>query len=126
MTSISLFYFCKKVFALVNLWMIRKKLLKLYYLEKLFLLSPKHGKYYWCTYAKRYLRYYTDAKRVWKDFKIKKKLGNYHELHVQCDTLLLVKVFENFRNIFLEISEFDHSSMYILKEKRQIFLFFYI
>ena len=66
------------------------------------------------------------CKKSLERFKIKKKLGNYHELHVQCDTLLLVKVFENFRNIFLEISEFDHSSMYILKEKRQIFLFFYI
>ena len=34
-------------------------------------------------------------------------LGEYHDLHVQSDTLLLGDVFENFRNIFLEINELD-------------------
>ena len=31
----------------------------------------------------------------------------YHDLYVQSDTLLLADVFENFRNLFLEIYELD-------------------
>ena len=45
---------------------------------------------------------YAHAQRVCKDFEIK-HLGEYHDLYVQKDTLLLADVFENFRNIFLEI-----------------------
>ena len=40
---------------------------------------------------------YTDAKRVCKDFEIK-NLGEYHDLYVQSNTLLLADVFENFKN----------------------------
>ena len=43
---------------------------------------------------------YGHAKRVCKDFKIK-KLEEYHDLFVQTDTLLLADVFENFRNMCL-------------------------
>ena len=42
-----------------------------------------------------------DAKRVCKDFEIK-KLGEYHDLYVQSDTLLLADLFENFRNICIK------------------------
>ena len=49
---------------------------------------------------------YTHAKRVCKDFEIK-DLGEYHDLHVQRDTSLLVDVFENFRNMCIEIYELD-------------------
>ena len=49
---------------------------------------------------------YVHPKRVCKDFEIK-HLGEYHDLYVQSDTLLLADVFENFRNICLEISELD-------------------
>ena len=42
---------------------------------------------------------YAHAKRVCKDFKIK-KLGAHHDLYVQSDTLLLANEFENFRNMF--------------------------
>ena len=34
-------------------------------------------------------------------------LGEYHDLYVQCKTLLLADVFENFRNKFIEIYELD-------------------
>ena len=46
--------------------------------------------------------YYAHTKRVCKDFEIK-HLGEYHDLYVQSNTLLLADVFENFRNMCLEI-----------------------
>ena len=39
---------------------------------------------------------YAHAKRVCKNFEIK-HLGEYHDFHIQSDTLLLANVFENFR-----------------------------
>ena len=49
---------------------------------------------------------YVHVKRVCKDFEIK-RLREYHNLYVQSDILLLAEVFENFRNICLEIYELD-------------------
>ena len=43
---------------------------------------------------------------VLKRFKLKNR-GEYHDLYVQSYTLLLVDVFENFRNKYLEIYELD-------------------
>ena len=48
--------------------------------------------------------YYTHTKKVCKDFDIK-DLGEYHDLCVESDTVLLVDVFENFRNFCPEIYE---------------------
>ena len=48
---------------------------------------------------------YAYTKRVCKDFETT-NLGEYHDLHVQSDTLL-ADVFENFRNMYLKIHEFD-------------------
>ena len=49
---------------------------------------------------------YAHAKRVCKDFEIK-KFGEYHDLYVQSITLLLANVFENFQHMCLEIYELD-------------------
>ena len=49
---------------------------------------------------------YIPAKRVCKDFEIK-NLGEYHDLHIKRNTLLLADVFENFRKMFLEIYRLD-------------------
>ena len=54
---------------------------------------------------------YAHAKRVCRDFKTK-NLGEYHDQYVQGDTLLLVEVFENFRNMCLEIYEFDPAQFF--------------
>ena len=49
---------------------------------------------------------YTQAKRVFKNFEI---YGEYHDLYVQSNTLLLTDVFENFRDMFLEIYDLDRT-----------------
>ena len=49
---------------------------------------------------------YKHAKIVFKELSIK-NLGNYHDLYVQSDTLLLADVFENFRNKYIEIYELN-------------------
>ena len=48
---------------------------------------------------------YAHAKRVCKDFKTKNP-GEYHDLHIQSDTLLLADIFENFRSMCLKVYEF--------------------
>ena len=42
---------------------------------------------------------YAHTKRVCKDFEMK-NLGEYNDLYVQGNTLLLADVFENFRKMF--------------------------
>ena len=49
---------------------------------------------------------YVHAKEVSKDFEIK-NVGEYHDLYVQIDTVLLAGVFENFRNKCLEMYQLD-------------------
>ena len=43
---------------------------------------------------------------LFKKFKLK-NLGEYHDLYVQSDTLLLADVFENFRNMCIKVYELD-------------------
>ena len=49
---------------------------------------------------------YEHAQKVWEVFEIK-NLGEYHDLYVQSDTLLLVDIFENFIDKCIEIYELD-------------------
>ena len=46
------------------------------------------------------------VKNIWEVFEIK-ILGEYHDLNVQSDNLLLADVFENFRNKSIEIYDLD-------------------
>ena len=46
------------------------------------------------------------AQKVWDVFEIKNG-GQYHHLYGQSDTLLLADVFENFRNMCLDIYGLD-------------------
>ena len=49
---------------------------------------------------------YTHAQNMFEEFKLK-NLGDYHDLYVQSDTLLLADVFENFRNKCIEKHKLD-------------------
>ena len=52
---------------------------------------------------------YMYVKRFYTDFEIK-KLGEYYDLYLKSDTLLLGDVFENFRKTFLKIYHLDFLS----------------
>ena len=49
---------------------------------------------------------YRHANKVFKELELK-NLGEYHDLYVQSDTLLLADVFENFRNMCIKVYELD-------------------
>ena len=49
---------------------------------------------------------YANGQKVWKVFQIK-NLGEYHDLYIYYDTLLLADVFENFRDKCIEIYDLD-------------------
>ena len=51
---------------------------------------------------------YIHGNNVFKKFKLK-NLGEYHDLYVQSDTLLLADVFENFRNMCIKVYELDRA-----------------
>ena len=49
---------------------------------------------------------YAHAQKLFEEFKLKDH-GDYHNLYVQSNTLLVVDVFENFRNKCIEICDLD-------------------
>ena len=49
---------------------------------------------------------YRHGNNLFKKCKVK-NLGEYHDLYVQSDTLLLAEVFENFRNTCIKVYELD-------------------
>ena len=49
---------------------------------------------------------YSHGNNVFKKFKLK-NLGEYHNLYVQSNTLLLADIFENFRNMCIKVYELD-------------------
>ena len=51
---------------------------------------------------------YRHANNAFRTFKLN-NLGNYHDLYVQSDTLLLADVFENFRKACIKTYELDHA-----------------
>ena len=53
---------------------------------------------------------YEHAQKVFR--KNYNNIGDYHDLYVQLDTLLLADVFENFRNMCLKIYDLDPSYFY--------------
>ena len=54
---------------------------------------------------------YQHVQNVWKEFGIR-KLGDYHDLYLQTDVILLVNVFEAFRNTCLEQYKLDPAHFY--------------
>ena len=55
----------------------------------------------------------TRRQKGYKSFEIK-NLGEYHDLYVASDKLLLANVFENFRDRRLEIYELDRACFLIM------------
>ena len=54
---------------------------------------------------------YHHAQQVWQSFNIQ-NLGEYSDLYVLSDTLALVDVFENFRNLCLDADGLDAAHFY--------------
>ena len=54
---------------------------------------------------------YSHAKRVYKNLS-NKNLGDYHDLYIKGDTLLLADVFENFRNTCIKVYKLDPAHFY--------------
>ena len=82
----------------MNMCIIGKNSMKLYYLKKkIFTVT--------LTWKILLMRITCLEKKVCKDFKIK-SFGEYHNLYAQGDTLLLADVFEMFK-IFVELYEVD-------------------
>ena len=68
---------------------------------------PDKGKFY-STLTDKHITWeeYHHARDVWKKFNIK-SLGEYHDLYLKTDVLLLADVFENFRNVCMSYYELD-------------------
>ena len=76
-------------------------------------LSPKAKFYSRLTESNINNDEYERAKRIWEHFGIK-NLGQYHDLYLQTDVLLLTDVFENFRDLCLEYYGLDPAHYFTL------------
>ena len=65
---------------------------------------------------------YRHGNKVFKRFKLK-NLGEYHDLYVESDTLLLADVFENFRNKCLEVYQLDPTHFLIITKNSMAGMF---
>ena len=54
---------------------------------------------------------YNHAQRVWKEFEMK-NLGDYHDLYLKTDALLLSNLFQTFRTTCLEHYALDPAHFY--------------
>ena len=54
---------------------------------------------------------YDHARKVWKEFKIK-NMGEYHDLYLLTDVILLANVFESFRNVCMDNYGLDPAHFY--------------
>ena len=86
----NLFCYYEKVFIPMNTWITEKNLMKHHHQIK---------KDFYRELNRKGItdEDYAHAQKVWKVYEIK-NLGEYHDLYVQNDTLLLADVFENFRD----------------------------
>ena len=65
---------------------------------------------------------YRHGNNVFKRFKLE-NLGQYHDLYVQGDTLLLADVFENFRDMCVKVYELDPAHIPIITRTSMASLF---
>ena len=54
---------------------------------------------------------YEHARNIWKEFKIR-NMGEYHDLYLKTDTILLANVFESFRSVCMENYGLDAAHFY--------------
>ena len=54
---------------------------------------------------------YEHSRNVWKEFKIR-NMGEYHDLYLKTDTILLANVFESFRSVCMENYGLDPAHFY--------------
>ena len=54
---------------------------------------------------------YEHARRVWREFRIK-NMGEYHDLYLRTDVILLANVFQSFRRVCLENYKLDPAHFY--------------
>ena len=55
---------------------------------------------------------YAHTQKMFEELSLK-NLGDYHDLYVQCDTLMLADVFENFRDKCIKIYELDPAHFFV-------------
>lgn len=76
-------------------------------------LPPKEAFYSHLTESHIEDKEYERAKRIWEHFGVK-NLGEYHDLYLRTDVLLLTDIYENFRDLCLEYYGLDPAHYFTL------------